>query len=374
MAKLFNKPFAWDGDTEPLPDDKQISGKLSLAEGWSERYETPQDDPDYLPVDRREMNGLIRTVTESLGEMQVNGFAKWQSVPGGYPLGAIVLDSTGQLWQSVTDENETEPSFENYYQNLDDDIENTWVALVLVRYDEHNNYIGNPPAPEELYAKSSLSVIMGPGAGGSDSSFATLVGPHAGRNIAAGARSVAVGYRTLATEDDADSLARFNCVAVGAFALGAPTAPIQNTIGIGYQAGYGTDKSNTIYLGNASIENIYAQTNITTPSDIRDKTDIESCPLGLDFVEHIQPIQYRFNKNRNEGQGVPVGKVRLGFSAQEIYQHQESAEIVRHNAKADQYQLDAAELIAVLTQAIKDLSGQVKALQHRLDNIDNQGQ
>jgi|LSQX01.2.fsa_nt_gb hypothetical protein len=103
MAKLFNKPFAWDGDTEPLPDDKQISGKLSLAEGWSDRYETPQDDPDYLPVDRREMNGLIHTVTESLGEVQVNGFAKWQSIPDGWPKDAIVAHE-GMVWKSLQDD------------------------------------------------------------------------------------------------------------------------------------------------------------------------------------------------------------------------------------------------------------------------------
>jgi hypothetical protein len=71
--------------------------------------------------------------------------------------------------------------------------------------------------------------------------------------------------------------------------------------------------SNSIVLGNTSISKIYAQvTSITAISDRRHKKDIAALDagLGLDFIQKLQPVSYRFN-NGDETE-------RYGFIAQDL--------------------------------------------------------
>jgi hypothetical protein len=72
--------------------------------------------------------------------------------------------------------------------------------------------------------------------------------------------------------------------------------------------------SNSIRLGNKSISNISAQVGITVTSDRRRKKDIQALDanLGLDFIEKLQPVSYRFN-NGDETE-------RYGFIAQDLEQ------------------------------------------------------
>ena len=74
----------------------------------------------------------------------------------------------------------------------------------------------------------------------------------------------------------------------------APTATDSNSTVIGYNAV--SKGSNTIVFGNTSISALYAQvTTITGISDRRKKKDIESSDLGLDFIEKLRPVSYRYN-------------------------------------------------------------------------------
>jgi hypothetical protein len=73
--------------------------------------------------------------------------------------------------------------------------------------------------------------------------------------------------------------------------------------------------SNSIVLGNLSISRIYASvTTITGISNRRRKKDIRAldADLGLDFIERLQPVAYRFN-NGDETE-------RYGFIAQDLEQ------------------------------------------------------
>ncbi|MBV8937218.1 MAG: tail fiber domain-containing protein, partial [Alphaproteobacteria bacterium] len=71
--------------------------------------------------------------------------------------------------------------------------------------------------------------------------------------------------------------------------------------------------SNSIVLGNRSISRIYANVaTITAISDRRRKKDITTleADLGLDFIEKLEPVSYRFN-NGDETE-------RYGFVAQDL--------------------------------------------------------
>ncbi|WP_343499257.1 phage tail protein [Achromobacter denitrificans] len=107
-TRIYKTPFAATGDKETLATADQPDGKVSLQSGWTPDYELPNDNANYRPVGRGEMNGVINEITQGLGEVQLNGFAKWQAIVGGWPLGAYVVHN-GVLYWSAIDNNADEP-------------------------------------------------------------------------------------------------------------------------------------------------------------------------------------------------------------------------------------------------------------------------
>ncbi|USP46966.1 hypothetical protein [Alcaligenes faecalis] len=107
-TRIYKTPFAATGDKEVLATADQPDGKVSLQAGWTPDYELPNDNANYRPVGRAEMNGIFNELTVALGEMQLNGFAKWQSIDGGWPQNAHVLHN-GVAYRSTADTNVSEP-------------------------------------------------------------------------------------------------------------------------------------------------------------------------------------------------------------------------------------------------------------------------
>ncbi len=107
-TRIYKTPFAATGDKEVLATADQPDGKVSLQAGWTPDYELPNDNANYRPVGRAEMNGVINEVTESLGDMQLHGFASWQAIDGGWPQGAHVR-SGDTVYRSDADSNTTDP-------------------------------------------------------------------------------------------------------------------------------------------------------------------------------------------------------------------------------------------------------------------------
>ncbi|MCG7324271.1 hypothetical protein [Achromobacter sp. ACRQX] len=107
-TRIYKTPFAATGDKETLATADQPDGKVSLQAGWTPDYELPNDNANYRPVGRAEMNGIFGEVTEGLGDMQLNGFATWQAIDGGWPNGALVTHG-GLKYQSTTASNATTP-------------------------------------------------------------------------------------------------------------------------------------------------------------------------------------------------------------------------------------------------------------------------
>lgn len=107
-TRIYKTPFAATGDKEVLATADQPDGKVSLQAGWTPDYELPNDNANYRPVGRAEMNGILSEVTEGLGDVQLNGFAKWQAIDGGWPLYAMVVHA-GVVYSSTEVANTTEP-------------------------------------------------------------------------------------------------------------------------------------------------------------------------------------------------------------------------------------------------------------------------
>lgn len=106
--KIFKVPFAATGDKIAIPTVEQPSGEISQPTGWTPDYQLPNTDPNYKPVGRDEMNGVLFEITEALGQLQQFGFADWQNITGGWPIGANV-NHGGGVWQSLANANTEEP-------------------------------------------------------------------------------------------------------------------------------------------------------------------------------------------------------------------------------------------------------------------------
>mgnify|MGYP003312549449 CR=1 FL=1 len=123
--------------------------------------------------------------------------------------------------------------------------------------------------------------------------------------------NVAVGQNALY-----NSTASYN-TAVG-YLAGQSSSSGVNNISIGWDAQpSNSNNSNEVTLGNGNITALRCQqTSISSLSDRRDKTDIVDLPVGLDFVNSVRPVKFKWATR--EGLPAKDGTIRGGFIAQEL--------------------------------------------------------
>lgn len=144
------------------------------------------------------------------------------------------------------------------------------------------------------------------GANGANTSSNTFVGYLNGYNIG-GSGNVSVGHAALQGGGPGNTATQNT--AVGFQALNVVTSGEANSA-LGYRAGYSSVStyqntscigntsdvtgSNQVQLGNSSTTT-YAYGSVQNRSDARDKADIQSSNLGLDFVMQLQPRMFRWD-------------------------------------------------------------------------------
>ena len=172
--------------------------------------------------------------------------------------------------------------------------------------------------------------------------------------------------------------------ALGYDAGGDLTTGSNNTL-IGYAAGTSSSPanmvtgSNTVVLGNNSVTNFNCKVSLTTGSDERDKADITDFTKGLDIVNSLRPVTYKWDNRSNYSDDLSVtpdgthknAKLDIGLIAQEVetvvkangYGSSENDRLL-FNKSADglYYGLTYERFIPVLINAIKELSAEVEAL------------
>jgi trimeric autotransporter adhesin len=209
-------------------------------------------------------------------------------------------------------------------------------------------------------------------------SYNTAVGISALSGNTTGVFNTAVGWSALlhtTGENNNNTAIGSLADAVGSdnTAIGANTsAGVTNGTALGFGA---QARSNTIALGNASITAIYAQVStITAVSDRRRKKDITALDsdLGLDFIEKLKPVSYRFN-NGDETE-------RYGLIAQDLEQALPAslhdtversqpehglALIERQNDKDRTYRVSYDELLAPIVKSIQEQQQEIAAERQR---------
>lgn len=181
-----------------------------------------------------------------------------------------------------------------------------------------------------------------------------------------GSGNTAVGYNT-------GGLGGENNTFIGGGATATGRSSLTNGTALGFEAALFA--SDSIVLGNTSISKIYAQvTSITAISDRRNKKDISALDsdLGLDFIEKLEPVSYRFN-NGDETE-------RYGFIAQDLEKALPAslletiersepehglALVERQNDKDRTYRVSYGELTAPMVKAIQQQQQEIEALRQQ---------
>ena len=191
------------------------------------------------------------------------------------------------------------------------------------------------------------------------------------------------------------------CVGVGDHSLYNLTSG-SNVIGIGFESGTAsspsgalTDESNIVCIGDDNITAAHVEVSWSIGSDERDKTDFTALDLGLDFVNDLKPVTYKWDKRSKYGDKdaddydlaaqTPDGTHKedwldIGFKAQEV----EALEIAAGYNKSNKTNLIASQtedgkrmtlqynkFIPVLVKAVQELSAENEALLTRIEALEN---
>lgn len=253
------------------------------------------------------------------------------------------------------------------------------------------------------------NVFVGYRAGATLTSSAnnTLVGSDAMSTAATGNQNVTAGQKSLGAATSAS-----NSVAVGFFAAGNMAADANQVTALGASAlrnkvdgtaltdafanitgvGYDTrvSGSNQLQLGNTS-QTVYAQAAVQTRSDERDKAEIRDTELGLEFIEALRPVDFKWDRREDyteyDEQGNGVGlrerdgsqrgkRFHHGFIAQEVGRVIDELGVdfggfQDHTVNGgDEVQsIGYEEVIAPLVKAVQELAAQNAELTRRLDAL-----
>ncbi len=122
-----------------------------------------------------------------------------------------------------------------------------------------------------------------------------------------------------------------------------------------------------ICLGNNNISNAYVKVGWTTGSDQRDKTEIVDLPIGLDFINAVRPVRFKWATRDGN---IKDGRVDAGFIAQDFksLQENENATFMDLTYEGNSERLEAKQgnLLPVLVKAIQELSAKNTALEARI--------
>ena len=212
----------------------------------------------------------------------------------------------------------------------------------------------------------------------------TAIGSQALISCVSGSRNVALGRVTLISATGSDN------TAIGTTALNACTSGQFNT-GLGGQAlmnlttfnnctGVGFDAqvtgSDQVQLGNSSTTT-YAYGAVQNRSDERDKADVRSTVLGLNFINALRPVDFKWDYREDYGWGEKDGSKKRsrfhhGLIAQEVKAACDAAGVdfggyQDHSIAggADVMSLGYEELIAPLIKAVQELSERIAELERK---------
>ena len=265
-------------------------------------------------------------------------------------------------------------------------IENTAIGYLSLTENisgSYNTAIGRDSLRSNTTGVVNVALGHGSLGGNTTGGYNTAVGVGALQFNSTGSENISIGWNSLTssnstgntvigTEAAASMTTGTNNVFIGRSVAGTSSTGSNNIV-LGYNAVTSTATvSNQVVLGSSSITDLRCQdTSISAPSDIRDKTDVQEIPVGLDFINDIRPVNFEWNM-RDGGQ---VGNRQGGFIAQEVLAVEQQYNTrnwlgMVNDDNPDQLVLAPAKLIPVMVKALQELSEQVEELKAKVAELE----
>jgi len=203
--------------------------------------------------------------------------------------------------------------------------------------------------------------------------FNIAVGYDSLRLASTGGYNVGVGYSALVNASTglcntaigsfAGSGLTTGCgnVIIGTIGSTNPNSPVFNV----------TTENDRIVIGSTLTSNAYVRVAWTVTSDARDKTNVTALPVGLDFVNQLNPVSFQFKESRECD--TATGPVRYGFLAQEVLAAEGENPVIVDTEVPENLKITNDHFNAVLVKAIQELSAQNKALEARIAQLEANG-
>lgn len=201
------------------------------------------------------------------------------------------------------------------------------------------------------------------------------LGSWALRNFVIMSCNVAIGHNALRGPDDSRTTTCCN-VAVGYGAL-ASGSNLENMVALGYNSGndslvtFGDGVKNTIVIGNAAHTCFITKPSLSFSADERDKNVIGPVPLGLSYVNTLEPVVWQHcdrNTNLVVDQTCHYGFTATNLALGEVNPNDP---IIADTSNQDTHFMTNTDLLATMVNAIKELSAQVTSLQAQVDALSN---
>ena len=203
----------------------------------------------------------------------------------------------------------------------------------------------------------SGNVLLCSNIGNTSGSYNTYVGYNAGystsgsNNVIVGAGPNYPGYSVNGSSN----------VIIGDYAGYSVNG--NNCIIIGQNAA-GTGANNEITLGHTSIATIRCNTQtISSLSDGRDKTEVTELPEGLEFINSLNPVKFKWQTRDGNGKD---GTYEAGFIAQDLQSAQSTSDAdylgLVMDENPERLEASYGKLVPMLVKAIQQLKSEVDQL------------
>ena len=233
-------------------------------------------------------------------------------------------------------------------------------------------------------SSAATPTVAGTVFGCTPANFIAYLGCQAGQTATGGA-NVAVGGCALGTATTGSgntALGAFalvnatgnNNTAVGRSAMLAATTGCGNVQVGGFNSS-GTNapvfavttENDRVIIGSTATTNAYVQVAWTVTSDARDKTNVTALPVGLDFVNQLNPVSFQFKESRECN--TAIGPVRYGFLAQEVLEAEGEKPVIVDTEVPESLKITNDHFNAVLVKAIQELSAELNALKAEIKEL-----
>ena len=169
------------------------------------------------------------------------------------------------------------------------------------------------------------------------------IGRYSGASCGSGKENIYIGYNA---GNDAHSTGD-NCIIIGKDAA-ASTSSVDNEI----------------TLGNSSSATLRCNTQtISSLSDKRDKTDINQLDLGLQFVDSLKPVKFKWQTRDGNGKD---GTYEHGFIAQDLQKIQKDNDAdylgLVMDENPERLEASYGKLVPILVKAIQELKQEINQL------------